>query len=64
MCEGALSSLEPYRSARPPRRRRSITTASSGYVRLPGTQFEAPGDGFVVHRVPGADVGAGKYVAV
>ena len=35
---------------------------SSEYVRLPGTQFGTCAGGFVVHRVPGADVGAGKYV--
>ena len=57
------SSPGPYRSQRPPIRLSTATTVSSGYVRLPWTQFSTPGGGSVVHRVPGADVGAGKYVS-
>jgi len=37
-----------------------VTTASSGYVRLPGTRFGPSGGGFVVRGAPGADVGAGN----
>ena len=48
---------------RPPERPATATTPSMGYVRLPGTRFGQAGGGFVVHRVPRADVGTGKYVA-
>ena len=48
----------------PPRRPSTVTTVSSGYVRLPGTWFGTSGGVFVVRRVPGADVGAGKYVTL